>query len=283
MTEEPRPKPAPMPRETITLPRFLERPDFKEIPIQNIVDIESGLADTPIDYIRDGLEVEGPKMLHTLNTMQPVPLSNVLPTELPVTIDDAASDLPTHMFAVFGRQPFTPGPPKPLKQKVTLYPVHDIIFAAHCAHLPKLRPRKAHALPVVPVCLPSPQTFPVLSSYLYTKRTDALLAALLPAPPASLTAPDLDETVPDDFFQAQKVAYAHRVGASIPARALLKNAMVINGVWRNVCALGVFDDRLWTAMDFAWDAILTALAFATGNPRAMVGTYVEREMAAAML
>ncbi|TFK52989.1 hypothetical protein OE88DRAFT_1656745 [Heliocybe sulcata] len=289
--QKPRPKPVPIPRETVTLPRFLERPDYKDIPTQNIVAIEPGLVETPIDYLRDGLEVEGPKMLHTLNAMKPVPLESVLPSEVSVEIKDAASDLPTHMFAVFGRQPFAKGAPKVNKQKVTLYPVHDIIFASHCAHLPKLRtskPQKENVkLPVVPVCLPSPQTFPILSSYLYTKRVDILLSALLPAPPASLSGPlgltSVDETIPDDFFKAQKIAYAHQVSKTFTARALLQNAMVINGVWRNVCALGVFDDRLWSAMDFAWDACLTALAFATGNPKAMIATPVEREIAAAVL
>lgn len=48
-------------RETVALPRYLERPEYKEIPPHNIVDIELGLAETPIDYIRDGLEVEGPR------------------------------------------------------------------------------------------------------------------------------------------------------------------------------------------------------------------------------
>ncbi|KZT19776.1 hypothetical protein NEOLEDRAFT_1077179, partial [Neolentinus lepideus HHB14362 ss-1] len=43
----------------------------------------------------------------------------------------------------------------------------------------------------------------------------------------------------------------------------LRNAMVINGVWRNVCMLGVFDNRLWTTMDFAWNAILTTSPLGT--------------------
>lgn len=234
-------------------------------------------------------------MLKSLNAMQPVPLTNVLPSEFEVVINDDSSDLPTHMFAVFGRQPFTHGPPKPNRQKVTLYPVHDIVFAAHCAHLPRLRPNKPSRssvsepikLPVVPVCLPSPQTFPILSSYLYTKRTDLLLSALLPSVPMSLAGPlgltSVDETIPDDFHKAQTIAFAQKIARTFTARALLQHAMVINGVWRNVCALGVFEDRLWSAMDFAWEAVLTALAFATGNPKAMVGNLSDKEYASAVL
>ena len=41
--------------------------------------------------------------------------------------------------------------------------------------------------------------------------------------------------------------------------------MTINGFWRNVCALGVFDLGLWDSMDIAWEVILHALAIETGN------------------
>jgi len=47
--------------------------------------------------------------------------------------------------------------------------------------------------------------------------------------------------------------------------------MIVHGLWRNVCALGVFDDNLWNAMDLAWEVLLTAIAIGTGNPQAMVG------------
>ena len=41
--------------------------------------------------------------------------------------------------------------------------------------------------------------------------------------------------------------------------ALMQHVKVINGLWQNVCALGVFDLELWGAMDLAWDAVLGAL------------------------
>ncbi len=44
--------------------------------------------------------------------------------------------------------------------------------------------------------------------------------------------------------------------------ALLKRIATVNGLWRNVCELGVFDDELWTTMDVAWEVLVAALAAA---------------------
>jgi hypothetical protein len=52
-------------------------------------------------------------------------------------------------------------------------------------------------------------------------------------------------------------------------QTLLAQAMTINGLWRNVCALGVFDLGLWDSMDVAWEVVLNALAISTGNLEAL--------------
>jgi hypothetical protein len=35
--------------------------------------------------------------------------------------------------------------------------------------------------------------------------------------------------------------------------------MIVNGLWRNVSTLGIFDDQLWDVMDMAWELLLGAL------------------------
>jgi hypothetical protein len=72
-----------------------------------------------------------------------------------------------------------------------LLPVHNLIFITHCTNLPIL-PASQPALPecagqeiqvpVVPLCIPAPEVFPQLSTFLYTKRIDHLLGSLLPCP-----------------------------------------------------------------------------------------------------
>jgi len=60
--------------------------------------------------------------------------------------------------------------------------------------------------------------------------------------------------------------YSNKLRATYTPYALLAHAMTINGIWRNVCALGVFDDQLWEVLDLAWEAIIGALDWKEGTP-----------------
>ena len=93
------------------------------------------------------------------------------------------------------------------KTRVTLLPAHALVLAAHCTALPPLPKSSSsfslHAqekstntastsgnsesgavisIPVVPLSLPSPSTFPLLSAYLYTQRVEDLIYSLLGVP-----------------------------------------------------------------------------------------------------
>jgi hypothetical protein len=208
-------------------------------------------------------------MLQVLANVQADPIKNVLPKELSILVNDISSDMPSHMLAVYSRQPSTTS-----RRRITLFPFHNIVLASHCANLPNLpTPPKTKqpeasgsrlTVPVVPLCIPSPQTFPYLSAFLYTKRTDLLLSSLLPCiPPTSLSAENVDSAV--------LLQFATSLAGTYTPQALLQNVMKVNGLWRNVCALGVFDDRLWDTMDLAWEVLLTALAISTRNPEAVLG------------
>ena len=106
-------------------------------------------------------------------------------------------------------------------------------------------------LPVVPMCLPSPETFSVLQSYLYTKRFDVLFSSLLPTPP-----PFDNPNMPMPEMISR---LARHLSATCGNLQLARHAMIINGLWRNVCALGVQDDRLWGAIEVAWEAVVDAM------------------------
>jgi len=101
-------------------------------------------------------------------------------------VNDVSSDMPTHMFAVFSSRQ-----PAPARHHITLFPAHNLIFAIHCANLPIL-PTSMPALvecagqeikvPVIPLCIPFPEVFPQLSTFLYMKCIDHFLASLMPLP-----------------------------------------------------------------------------------------------------
>ena len=216
------------------------------------------------------------RMLSVLSSVQARPPCNILPKELDILVNDASSQMPTHTFAVYSRRADMGS-----CRRVTLFPVHNIIFSAQCANLPKLTSPKPAAsldvtesqtttipdviesrtttISVVPLSIPSPQKFPQLSAYLYTHSANDLLVSLLP--PCTLTAhtpPSVEET---DLLTLQQ--HARRMAETYTA--LLAQAMTINGFRRNACALGIFNLGLWDCMDVAWEVVITDLAIATGR------------------
>lgn len=46
---------------TLTLPRYLSRPAFRDIPKDTIASVAPELADTALNYIRDSLQLLGPQ------------------------------------------------------------------------------------------------------------------------------------------------------------------------------------------------------------------------------
>lgn len=261
-------------RTPINLPRHLARPDYKEIKRETIIAIDPEFADVPLQYILEGLEATGPAMMQVLASIQATPVKNTIPTHLCVMINDESCDMPTHMLAIYLRPTRTSSAP-PGPKRVTLYPIHRIIMALHCAHLPVLPQSDASepdsvgqmVLPVVPLGLPSPETFSRLSNYLYTKDASYLLATLLPT--GTLTPSyilSLETYLDSDSPELQQ--YSSKLRATYTPCALLSYAMTVNGLWRNVCALGVFDDELWEVLDLAWEALICAIGWEEGSPQA---------------
>ena len=187
-----------------------------------------------------------------------------LPKELSIIVNDATAILPTHMLAIFGKP--SGGP-----RKVTLYPVHSLVLASQCANLPKFPSalpaplqesgQQEVEVPVFSICLPSPPSYPHLSRYLYTKQVDLLLRAFLPGSPPPSFLDNRDRLL---------VPFATDLASTFTLQTLAKHAINLHGLWQNVCALGIFDDDLWDAIDVMWQTLLTALAVATGKPGMMV-------------
>lgn len=187
-------------------------------------------------------------MFAAVTNVQAKASTSTLPQELEITVNDVvAAHCPTHMLAVYGSASISQ------KRKVTLFPAHHLIFATHCTNLPAFPASHPDAtaltvqLPVVNLGLPSPETFPTLQSYLYHKRLDVLFSALIPSLPSPSSLPDMAQRLPKHLAATSDVA------------SLEYRAMLINGVWRNACALGISDDKLWDAIIFSWEAVVAGL------------------------
>ncbi|KAI0942843.1 hypothetical protein AcV7_002141 [Taiwanofungus camphoratus] len=247
---------------TLWLPRSLARPPHQEVQREAIAAIDEELADLPPQYIRDALAVTGPDLVRVLAGARPEPLQNthVLPRELSVVVNDISSSMPTHMLAVYALRPNAP------THRVSLVPVHSIVLAAHCASLPSLPPSRPAVpdqpgsqirIPVQSLRLQHAESWPALSAYLYTKHPVPLLATLIPG------VPPLPQ--PGQTRRERLLCWAHQLATTYTVHALLAFAMRVNGLWRNVVALGIHDEGLWAVMDVCWDIYINALSMSLGQ------------------
>ncbi|CAL1709713.1 unnamed protein product [Somion occarium] len=284
----------------LQLPRTLQRPTFSEVSRDFVVQLAPELQEVPFEYIRKHLAGQANEMLAALSLMS-VPSSlpkSRLASNLDVPLRPAnpmpsSTAFPTHILAISSSKSSPSSPTTPTvasfaaqavsagSATVPLYPAHALVLAAHCTLLPPLpRSRPSNratsvTLPVVPLTVPSAETFPLLHAYLHTKRPDNLLAALLPSLAASFPSATSNRassssggSVYVSQFTSERLsrlanslastAY-HQSGPQGALSGLMAHAKVVNALWRNVCALGVFDPELWGVMDLAWEIILAAL------------------------
>ncbi|KAF9047397.1 hypothetical protein BJ165DRAFT_1526713 [Panaeolus papilionaceus] len=159
---------------------------------------------------------------------------------------------PTHMMAITGNRRTPPSSPPHIK----LYPVHSSILAVHCASLAifpqplpiekPLTDKRQIRLPICYLPLPSPEMFPHLLVFLYTKDVSVLFKACLPA------APPMDD-------EATMLSFSRHLAQTYTRSTLVEHIQSVVGLWANACSLGVFDMRLWSAIDLMWSTLLNAL------------------------
>lgn len=186
------------------------------------------------------------------------------PVTVRIVVNDASSVGPTHFLVVYGPQnPLVPYPR--VHMTIDSYPVHSLVFAAHCANLPIFPPQidppegsstREFILPTVKISLRHPKMFPILMEYLYLKRTDLLFCRLLGlrSPPA-LNIHRLDD-------QEQ---FARILGNILPTPNLISHMCSVCGFKENACSLGVYDDGLWAVIDAAYRIMLMTYAIRQGT------------------
>ncbi|OBZ76426.1 hypothetical protein A0H81_03128, partial [Grifola frondosa] len=259
-------------RKTVQFPRVLKHAEVRDVARDAIDRIDPELKNIPTQYIRDGLESLGvERYSHPSCRLRTKRVHNRRERYLLRHAYPRSGHLRSPMPA--------PAPPEAERRRVTLFPIHHLVFAAHCARFPLLeisrvdaptQPGSEITLPVVPFCLPHPDSFGQLASFLYSRRGDLLLSQLLPSPPPTghpgivVCMPPAPSTTESTL----NVEFARRLAGTFTPHALFQYLMHVNGLWRNACALGVFEETLWAVIDVAWDILLNALNIASGATRA---------------
>ncbi|KAF7432659.1 hypothetical protein PC9H_004601 [Pleurotus ostreatus] len=253
----------------VTLPRVLPRQPFQEIPLSALAQFG---AHTNVEYLRDSLPEFSSSFVSGLLAVKTSAITTpTWPKELEVSVNaPAGAILPSHLLAIY-RQPPTKEGEKPVPPtQVTVHPVHSLILAANCARIPVLEPSEPirsspfkTTLPVKPLGLPAPESFPLLQMYLYTKRQQSLQTSLLPV--GCVLPPSLHpeaQTSPEEHTQAVLEAARH-LAQTYTAHALLQSIHKVMSLWQNVRALGIFDAGVWGVMDGVWELLLEALSMST--------------------
>ncbi|KAK0194565.1 hypothetical protein F5146DRAFT_998930 [Armillaria mellea] len=217
------------------------------------------LPDARTLFARDNLVREyGVRLFYTLSLIAPRPPAKdaLIPATFPVSLPaHAPAEGPSYFLGVFAEK----------STKVMLHPAHHEVLAVHCPGLPKaIQASPAGAeIPIHPLCLPDPQSYALLSQYMYTHRQDLLLASLLPpgsllSNPFPTTAHLSDSPKTADEMHAPLLALAESLAKDFTQHKLLGGVSTVHGLWKNTMALGVDDDGLWEVLDAAWGVYLTA-------------------------
>ncbi|KAI0356968.1 hypothetical protein OH77DRAFT_185594 [Trametes cingulata] len=276
-------EPLVQPSDWRSLPTELVRPALPEINPAHIATVQPEYEGLSPKQIRSGWSHMGYKPLGMYRKLYVDPPKTGLPKSYNLLMTDAGlATCATHIFGVYTYAPVATGDPAARRHKslqfrreVSIYPTHAAIWAAYCSRLPAILPKPVKLkvfidprpgmrkpsvlqLPIVPIAVPYPPTFFTIMMFVYTYRKSSFVNMLLPCadfrlPPDSLMDPPREVTMP---------MYARKLAESGDMLHLCQLAKNVHGTYRNMVALGVVEDRMWEALDYAWKTILTAMDLA---------------------
>ena len=198
---------------------------------------------------------------------------SALPKTLTINLNGQTSMPPTHMAAIYSSAPSGSEP-----RRVMMYPIHQSILSLYCANLPVLASSVASPLtdsessyevPVVPLALPNPESFPFLTQFLYLKDAHTLFEAFLSLTPSKGIPIDLDQPARYDAFVAE---YSTILAQNYTMQRLASQAAKVHGLWRNACALGISDIDLQAFFDLAWEILMKALTLSSNSSPVVIST-----------
>ncbi|CDO72124.1 hypothetical protein BN946_scf184962.g67 [Trametes cinnabarina] len=230
------------------LPAKLARPEMPDVKPENVALAQPGYEGLSPKHVRSGWSHTGYKWVPFDCT--PLSLSHITLRDLRVL----------GMY----RKLYVDPPKTGLREAYNLL-VTDSGLANCATHIfglkviadPRPGGRRAHVLrlPMVPIAIPYPHMFFPVMRFVYTYRKSDFINLLLPCadfvlPPDSPLDPPKEVTIP---------RYAQALAESFDLRKLCQYAKNVHGAYRNMVALGVVEDRMWDALDYAWETILAAM------------------------
>lgn len=170
--------------------------------------------------------------------------------------------VPTHALLVHMRQRPSELPCDGSGPEYSLFPVHAIILAAHCSHLPSLSPlirtdvnveknisgqTGCFSVPVVPLDLPDPLSWPALMGWLYTGDIYAMLKSICPFDGDIFTTPNTVQEIASRLLMTKSLTSNSDVLTRFTCR--------VHGLWANACRVGIWDESLWQTIEHTWSVI----------------------------
>ncbi|KZS96983.1 hypothetical protein SISNIDRAFT_450773, partial [Sistotremastrum niveocremeum HHB9708] len=250
------------------IPQVLQRPAPPSYNDAALKAVGGDLAQVPHRYVQR--ELHGPAKLglklcrdqqHTRIVVPPTN-SRTLPKELHLVMNDLNIVPPTHALAVYKRQ--QPGSSSdPRGPKFALFPIHALILAAHCSHLPTLPPSRADIVdiekdksgkygrlpvPSVAISVPDPLSWPALMNWLYTGDSRTMMKFLCP----------FDYSIFEQTGTIEQIARKLLLELTSNTELLTRFTFRVHGVWANACCVGVWDEQLWRTIEHTWAVIYAA-------------------------
>jgi hypothetical protein len=223
--------------------------------------------------------LDGLSAIHVPQTVQRnmIPLTFAFPVQRGSATTNrkrAEPIYPSHVLAV--SPPPVSRRQTPVDGPVALVAVHGAIIAANCTNvaLPGPVPQPSDPrfinLAVHPLTVPSLPAFVILRLFMYGRRIDTFLDALLPFPVPFIQRLKPDKRHPDHESLKLTAAYhsANEVrrladylidctpGGAYP---MWDRIRLLQGVWQTMCELGMYETLLWEGLDLAWQVARYAL------------------------
>ncbi|KAJ6588171.1 hypothetical protein B0H19DRAFT_1247866 [Mycena capillaripes] len=263
------------------------------------------LAHLPGDTIRKELFTASAQFLAGLSAVH-VPQTvqrNLLPFTFTLPVPQLNSNsrdsiqpiYPSHVLAV--SPPPASSRQTPIDAPVALVAVHGAIIAANCTNVPlptaATQPSDARFINLAAhrLTVPSVPAFVILRLYMYGRRIDTFLDAILPFPAPFIKRLKPDSREPEHaslkltaaFHSANEVRrLAEHLIHCTPGGAypMWDRLRLVENVWATMMELGMHELLLWEALDLAWQVARYALHVVTqqhGKALAAVAAAKERQ------
>lgn len=108
-------------------------------------------------------------------------------------------------------------------------------------------------LPILPLTIPHPASFPLLHTHLHLPDRP-LMPALLNLPVQSCA------------LNGSKTASDPAELADLCTAELVQRLTFMHGFWTNICALGVSSDRTWRELERAWACVMGVIVSRSRSP-----------------